>query len=167
MNRTDIQAALRFCDSYSRLPTLMDLHQPESTDLSAWFLTLGEEWSCCDNIWRFRAELSEILRNASPEHRALMMTQEERDTLDSLPDVITIYRGCYPWNDAGLSWSLSRDIAASFPRLMRYHHPEHEAFVYEATANKRDCILKLDRGEREIICWSREYQNHYSLEVAQ
>ena len=165
MTPNDIESALRFCDSYSRLPTLMSLSQPRSADSSAWFLALGQEWSCCDNIWRFRAELSQILEQASPEHKALMMTQEERDTLSSLPDVITIYRGCYPWNDAGLSWSLSRDVAASFPRLRRYRHPEHEAFVYEARANKRDCILKLDRDEQEIICWSHEFQNRYSLEV--
>jgi|TARA_Y100000780_G_scaffold230062_1_gene251287 hypothetical protein len=159
----EIESAIQFCDSYTRLPELMKLYNPATNDLSAWFQVLGDNWDCCDNIWRYRADLAKILGNASPEHIALMMTPKEREALANLPDVITIYRGCYSWNDAGLSWSLSRDIAAQFPTLMRYSHPGHEPFIDEATANKRNCVLKLDRDEQEVICWSHSFESRYFL----
>ena len=167
MTAAEIERAIQFCGSYSRLPTLMRLYGTLGPDRSAWFQVLGECWDVCDNIWQFRSQLTRIFESASPDHIALMMTPEEREALDAQPDTIMIYRGCYPWNDAGLSWSLSRDIAEAFPFLMRYCHPGHEAFVDEATANKRHCILKLGREEQEVICWAHAFQSRHPLGIAQ
>jgi len=167
MTATEIESAIRFCDSYSRMPTLLSLFDPLEPDLSEWFRALGEEWSCCDNTGEFRHALQEILglASAEPEYVELMMTQEERAALAALPDVITIYRGCYQWNVEGLSWSLARDIAAEFPFLNRYHHPDSEALLVEATASKHDCVLKLDRGEQEVICWEPKINSRHTLGV--
>jgi hypothetical protein len=47
----------------------------------------------------------------------MMMTEEERDYLASLPDVITVYRG-YPGAEddpiTGWSWTLDRHVALCF-----------------------------------------------------
>lgn len=150
MNYAEIQEAVKFCDSYTRLPTLMECYTPGNKD---WFLALGENWSVCDNVRDFKEELRQILSNAPANDVHQMMTQEERKALEQLPDRITIYRGCYAWNRDGLSWSLSKDIAEQFTTLNRYQHEGHKPELITATVNKRRCILKLDREEQEIISW--------------
>ena len=153
MNREALENAIRFCDSYTRLAELIDLYDPSKANAD-WFQVLGENLTTCDNVWQFRVELVDILGSASSEHIALMMTQEERDALAQLPDQITVYRGCFPWNADGFSWSLSREVAAASTTLNRYRHDDHEATIRTATVNKCDCVLKLDREEQEVICWS-------------
>jgi hypothetical protein len=83
-----------------------------------------------------------------------MMTYEERDQLEALPDVVTIYRGCYQNNKHGLSWSLSKEIAEKFPLLNRYWRPTEQPYLVTAKVNKDDIIaLKNDRGESEVITY--------------
>ncbi|MEB3360796.1 MAG: hypothetical protein VKI42_01575 [Synechococcaceae cyanobacterium] len=138
--------ALDWADSYSRMAALLDLYR--ETPYREWMALLGEHWPSCDNIGRHRL----LLRQLLPEHGPVieMMTAEELDQYNALPDRLTVFRGCGPNNMLGASWSLSRDVAASFPMLNRYRQAEPLLVTAKV---KRESVLavKLDRDELEII----------------
>ncbi|MGB0218802.1 MAG: hypothetical protein ACPGJF_05665 [Sinimarinibacterium flocculans] len=154
---TDLRSGLRFADSYTRIPTLIRAFVPcakVGTDaLLEWFRLLGDEWSGCDNIGKYRHDLNLILANATDEQRAAMMTDAEREELARLPSTFTVYRGAYSVNRRGLSWSLSRHVAAGFPFLARYalHCVGHRPILLTGRARRDRCVLKLDRDEQEIV----------------
>lgn len=152
------EASIQFCNSYSRLPAIIDLfRQMEHSD---WLRLLGQEWPSCDNVGIYRAKLPRLIANQPDSRKRTvigpipeMMTDEELDAYNALPEVVTCYRGSDFLNEAGASWSLDRSIAARFPFLTRYW----ALYPRLATARvRRDRILavKLDRNEREIITFS-------------
>jgi hypothetical protein len=116
-----------------------------------WFRTLGEQWSCCDNIslWP-RLELVRILM-AGRAHWPLMMDDHERARWSSLPAKVTVYRGCGPINRMGFSWSLNRETASRFPTLNRYKQTS-PLLIEASIPRERIVALKLDREEEEAIC---------------
>ena len=150
----DASKTLAFCDSYSRLPALLEIrHQMAESD---WLRLLGDEWSGFDNIshhidglidsplcWMFEL-------GARVKHE--MMTTAEQAAFNALPDTFTVYRGCHCVNKWGLSWTLSREIAEEFPTLNRYQRRDQQALLITAQVKKSEVIaVKLDREESEII----------------
>jgi hypothetical protein len=151
-DRTDALDEVRrdamLADSYSRIQVLIDaLRLPRSE----WFKLLGEEWTGLDNLWSARSILRAELRAADRADLDLMMSERERAALAALPERITVYRGCYRVNRAGLSWSIDRSVAARFPHLMRYRRDGEQAILRIGTAWRDEVVLKLDRDEHEII----------------
>lgn len=120
---------------------------------SEWFVQLGDAWSMCDNVAACRPVLRRLLRSASRTELDLMMTPGERKTLAAAPDCIEVWRGCYAINRAGLSWSTDRTIAERFPFFNRYarHYLGEQPILRHGTVRKERAVLKLDRGEVEII----------------
>ncbi|MGE0801578.1 MAG: hypothetical protein AB7G13_22375 [Lautropia sp.] len=116
-----------------------------------WFEQLGTAWSGCDNIARWRPFLREILREATRAELDAMMTPEERTALAAMPEKIQVWRGCYRINRPGLSWTLSRDIAARFPTLARYCRKDDVPILRLGHVRRDRVVLKLDRNEQEII----------------
>lgn len=143
---------LRWCDSYSRIPTLLSEYPNHADNPAQWFQSLGEEWSFCDNIGIFVDELRFIMRTASLEQLSLMMTEQERDSLAGMPDSFTVYRGCYRINANGLSWTRDPNVARKFPYLHRYRRHGDTPLLLTATVKRSQCVLSLDRNEDEIIC---------------
>lgn len=150
LDRCAIDRQMRFADSYTRLPKLLELLS--SSDPLSWWEKLGEEWSCCDNIGLHLAEVRRLLKNARREHVLMMMDSNEKTAWELLPKSIKVFRGCYDFNQDGLSWSMSRDVAQRFPSYWRYRHPDRVPLLLVGDVQKDDCILKLDRNEQEIIC---------------
>jgi hypothetical protein len=137
---------LRWCDSYSRLPQLLEM--ADRMERHEWLLLLGRLWSSCDNIGSHRLELRALLPPAGPVLE--LMGPAEADAYWALPDRLTVYRGCGAQNLLGASWSLERETAARFPLLHRYRqaHP----LLVTATVRKAHVLaMKLDREEAEII----------------
>ena len=147
-----VEEVLSWCDSYQRMPAILELRcQMKWSD---WFRLLGKEWSGCDNVGRFRAvfmPMFQMLQRQRLTPIREMMDAEAQASYDALPEVVTVYRGCYACNKWGLSWSLSADTAARFPTLWRYRQPGQPLLV-EAQAKKANIVaLVLDRDEAEII----------------
>jgi hypothetical protein len=143
----------RCCDSYTRLPQLIALHsQMESGE---WFRLLGEFWSVCDNISIYLVELRLLLPSHGPVVE--MMNPQEVTSHQSLPDHVTVFRGCGPNNIQGACWSLDIDIAKRFPSMNRYR--QVQPLLVTATV-KKDSVLaiKLNRDEAEIIALQIEIQ---------
>jgi hypothetical protein len=139
-------------DSFNRMEAV--LGNFDLMDRLAWFAQLGEYWTICDRIAPHRARLREILRGATRAELDAMMTHEERQALDALPEHITVYRGCYAFNRAGLSWSTDRATAVRFVSLNRFHHPDHAPILRIGLARRSRLALKLDRTEAEVIAHS-------------
>ena len=149
---------LRFCNSYSRLPTLGEIWGARHGECGwrEWLTLLGEEWEVCDDIgfhteWLIEdSPLADALQGHGREH---LMNEEERAAYAALPDEFEVWRGCYAANAHGLSWSLERSTAERFPTLHRYRG-EGRPMLIRARARKAEvAAIKLRRNEAEVITW--------------
>ena len=147
---SDRRNALQFANSYTRMSALLAL----SSAPDFWPL-MRDGWSCCDNIGRYAPRLTRILErerknrgfpiNAAMDDVAMLLYA-------SLPAMVTIWRGCYPKNRRGLSWTLDRTIAARFPLLLRYRQFDAEPLLLEATIRRNDiAFVVVDRDEQEVV----------------
>lgn len=158
---------LAFCNSYDRLPTLLDMRDYLSR--TNFIRLLGEWWSSCDNISEYSEELEDLEVFLDMGYYGTlkeMMTSEELAAWESLPEFVTIYRGCYEINKWGWSWSLSKDVAKSFPSYLRYCRPgDRPLLVTAKVAKKRIIAVKLDRGEQEIITWRPKHLSTHRMKT--
>lgn len=77
-----------------------------------------------------------------------VMSEEDREVFDSLPNEVTIYRGIQNPKDRGMSWTLDKEVAQFFASRWNPQYQE----VKEVTVPKSEVICFLGgRGEREII----------------
>ena len=141
-----IYEATRYCNSYSRLPRLLEI--ATMADRDAWLVMLGQMWGF-DNVSEYQDILLKYLRKRTPARQ--MMDPNELEVYENLGDEVTIYRGCYSSNRRGICWSLDRDAAARYPFMDRYVQPGTPLLV-EGVVNKGKIIaVKLNYGEVEII----------------
>lgn len=122
--------------------------------LPAWFATVGDIWDVCDNIGPHSAALKKFLVETE-EHWHHLMDDAEFEAWQSLPDMVTIYRGCGEENRLGVSWSLDRVVAEGFPFLNRYEQKEPRLLT-AVVPKLRIIAVKLQRDEREIIALVEE-----------
>lgn len=144
--------SLRFANSYSRARILLEhcpLFRTGRVVGIEWFYLLGENWSSCDNIGEFRDIFKTIFLKASPRQLQAMMNEDERKAWCELPEKIEAFRGCEENDNTGLSFSLSKDIASTFPFLNRYF--AEKPSLITAIIPRERAVLKLDRNEAEII----------------
>jgi hypothetical protein len=134
-------------DSFTRLPAVIGLAR--RMQRADWLQLLGEQWQSCDNVTQHKRILSRWLKpfHTAPE----MMTTEELERFNALPDRVEIYRGCGLNNTRGICWTLDRATAERFPALYRYRQ-EGPAVLVTANVRKKWIVaLKLGRQEAEII----------------
>jgi len=139
------------CDSYSRLPCLLDM--AFWIDDDEWLALLGEQWSGFDKVGAHLDELLDSPFGLRLGEGAIkpMMNQEELSAFEALPDEFVVYRGCYAANKWGLSWTSKRETAAAFPLLNRYKQKGQPLLVKALAKKSEAAALKLDRDEDEII----------------
>lgn len=146
---------LRWCDSYSRIPTLIEL--APLLKPTHWFRLLGKEWEGCDNIGLYHAKLLPLLNEKKAVRE--MMTKKEWRAFRQLPTVIPVFRGAYFSNAKGLSWSTSNEVAMKFPFYYRYRQKGIPLLI-SATVRKENVIaVKLGRNELEIIALQPEIKS--------
>lgn len=77
-------------------------------------------WIDSENIWQLIPIIHDALTaNERLSSRSLMMTAEEREFLNELPDEITIYRGAGKENHKGYSWTVDKETAKWFATRLR------------------------------------------------
>ena len=86
-----------------------------------------------------------------------MMDPDERAVFDSLPEVVTVYRGVgAEGGEDGLSWTLSREKAEWFAQ--RFATDDDTGWVEERTIRKALITAYVDRrNEREVIVLPRHW----------
>jgi len=146
--KAEIEDAVKMENSFTRLPKLMELYKTNARRpgwREAWFECLGFEWTCCDNIWKFKKSLRRIFARWT-ELWPLLMEDSEREQWNALPEYVTIFRGCGPQNKCGLSWSTSREVATNIVFLNRYmtHFP-----ILLAAHVPKSAIVALKNGRQE------------------
>ncbi len=119
-----------------------------------WLQVLGEEWSGFDNI---SCHLDDLKDSPFGQTQGVLRDMMDADGLalyGSLPDITTIYRGCYKNNKWGISWSLSKEVAEKFPTQHRYKQPDQQAILVTAQVKKSQIkAILLDRQEQEVLVW--------------
>lgn len=95
------------------------------------------------------------------KRRAYLMTEEEASTLESLPDVVRVFRGQLVNDDprkvgiTGHSWSLNGEIAD----LYTAREGTENGWLIEAVVPREHVhVLFLERGEHEVIIDIRRAQ---------
>ena len=137
------------CNSYDRMGSLLSARK--HMQWQVFYKALGLIWTTSDDISNHKLPLYRIFASATRYQLDLMMKPKEKIALNNMPEVITIYRGCYPNNRSGLSWSSDREIAAGFTLQNRYQQPGQPRLLLEARIRRGHAILMLERNEQEII----------------
>lgn len=111
---------------------------------------LGRLWIDSENIREFPELWEDLLRSDIP-HRQSIMTDEERDALDELPETFIIYQGHTNIRDDGWSWTTEKSVAVWFARRFASME-ECEPRLTTALVEKRNVIAYfLGRNESEIV----------------
>jgi len=117
------------------------------SDTKYWSILSGI-WTDTENQWQNLEQWKELLSvNRSSRH--YLMDESEVQLLNSLPELVTIYRGCVKGlNEDGLSWTLDKAKAEFFANRF-----SKGGIILEREIPKSDIIAVLTgRGESEVIC---------------
>jgi hypothetical protein len=122
------------------------LIQSKLSDTQYWSL-LSDIWTDTENQWQGLNKWKQLLSSNRPS-RHYLMNKEEFNLLQSLPDEVTIYRGCQAGiNENGLSWTLNKKKAEFFANRFG-----KEGIILERKIPKSNIIAFLNgRGESEVI----------------
>ena len=131
-----------------RLQVLWDIHR-ELTPQEYWPL-VAQVWMNVENHWQYKNKLPKLFK-AKPCRYKLIMTDEERQILESHPNqILTIYRGHQKRNVAGWSWTFSPSKAEWFAR--RFTRQDKKWSVTEAQVDRSLVVAFFNRrGENEIV----------------
>jgi hypothetical protein len=140
---------LRHHNSYTRIGTL--LTSRKYMQWQVFYKALGLIWTISDDIAKHKYVLYRVFANATRHQLDLMMEPNEKKVLRGLPEIISIYRGCYPNNRSGLSWSIEKEIATGFTLKNRYQQTGQPRLLLEAKIRREHAVLILGRSEQEII----------------
>lgn len=135
-----------------RLTYMMYLLNEDIVSLRECGNLLAGQWSVIENI-SHDANVSKniVLRMIKHADKTVVMDEEELSVFNSLPDEITIYRGC-SWSSGkeGISWTLDKKTADWFAR--RWLDSGERGYVWSAKISKKNIIAYINnRGEKEVI----------------
>ena len=107
------------------------------------------------------SDLIEFLQDATDRNPRRILTGEDREFYESLPEMFTVYRGCAGISSemaaAGVCWTIKRDVAEWFA----YRSGSKGRLVMTARVNKKDIafvkatefeIAMQPRHARQIKC---------------
>jgi hypothetical protein len=129
-------------------------------------LTDDEYWTLLGYVWvsntkdknHYHPSYTDLYRRLFSSQRPgrdNLMTPDELKKYRSLPGTVTVYRGCGEKNEAGLSWSLSKETARRFART--WNKPPW--FILEGKCGPSDMVAFLDYDhEQELIDASGKVQ---------
>jgi hypothetical protein len=121
------------------------------TDTEYWRL-FAQVWTDTENQWQNKSAMKRLL-NSKRKNREAMMNEEEQSYMRTLPESVTIYRGCRKdLNENGMSWTLNREKAEFFAN--RFQHEDGK--ILEATVNKKEIYaVFLGRKEFEVVWYKK------------
>lgn len=142
-------------DNYKRMQYFLDL-APTLTPTLYWY-GLGQAHVDSDNSYELREKIKKAFLSSLP-HRYNLMSKEERLFLNTLPSLVTIYRGMteeeLKSGDFGICWSLSKEKANyfAFEYFKNFSTNHLKKVVHEIQINKNDAIAYFnEKNEQEII----------------
>lgn len=169
---------LHHSGSFTRGRLLVDIKPCLTHD--EWIKLFFNYWSMIEIADEMINELKAIFKNEDmPKIMKKYASKEDYKTYLSLPDTLTVHRGCSTNSVDGLSWTTDFEKAKFFAKrrfdlfsksslmLIRIisdircpeeqqkylNMPFEETYIAHATVNKKDCLFFNDRGESEIFCF--------------
>jgi hypothetical protein len=132
----------------SEMVSLLERASPEG-----FWKVLMIHWPNCDDTWALNDRLLNQPRKAAGAVSAIpYYSDAQRAFFDSLPQVVTLYRGCSRQRAAGISWTTEGKIAMQFARGHRQISVP-EPVIVTAEVGKNDIFAVFtDRDEKEIVC---------------
>jgi len=143
-------------ESEDRAEVMLAIHVQTGADIVK---LCKANWTSCDAFYKWNDEFKEIFiqKNVKVEDTLHMY---DRDWFNSLPEQLTVYRGCTKGRQDGICWTADRDIAEEFAHGHR-GISNAKPMVYEATINKFDAFFAFnDRREQEIV-WRADIDPNY------
>lgn len=118
----------------------------ELTDENYWKL-LSSIWTDTENSYQDLGTWKNLFKSKRGQRHNLM-TEDELNTMESLDDTVTIFRGCVKnLNEDGLSWTLDKERAEWFANRF-----DQEGIVIEKAIGKEKIVAYFSgREEEEII----------------
>jgi hypothetical protein len=141
---------LRMFSSYERTAALVLVmaRAPTPAESLRTFLDFGD---LCDAPWWNRSYLADELRQACAQvDLADFLGPAERRFFDSLPSVVTVWRGCEQGRERGLSWTTDRATAEGFARGKRYIN-KNPTLVRAEIPKRHIFAVFVGRNESEIV----------------
>lgn len=139
--------ALRYANSYDRAYAIINMflvRHPFAQE------ALVREWDGCDHFPK--GAIPRMILRDMPCPAPVGMDPDEQAYLAQLPEVVDIWRGCYPHNRAGFAWTADRKVAETFPFLNRYWHADRTPILLHGRVRRtRIIFVRLDRGEFEVV----------------
>ena len=115
---------------------------------------LAEAWIGSENPNQDNnVSINELIRWFKQTDRNFLMSKEEREYFDSLPEIVEIYRGVAVGRaeQKGLSWTCNHDTAKWFSE--RFNRGEEKGYILKGKIHKEDIFAYFNgRNEDEICC---------------
>ena len=102
--------------------------------------------------------LNDFVRMFKRVNKKYIISDDEQEVYNNLPDVVTVYRGVKPNAKVkALSWTIDKEVAQWFADRW-----EKNGKVYKAKINKKDILIYTNaRNEKETIL---DYHKLYDIE---
>ena len=124
-------------------------HAPRWYGKNYWY-ALGLAYTCADNLYPYRDDVKAAF-SAKRKGREALMTEQELEVWQNLPQQVSIYRGMTIEEnisgDFGISWSLSIETANFFAF-------EYTRNIY--TRNLPKTVQHLEVDKKDIIAFFNE-----------
>jgi hypothetical protein len=109
-------------------------------------------WSSCDDTWALNRALLQSLSFHNQEHPArYYMDRKQRKFYNSLPDVVTVFRGCSKERIRGVSWTTDVAVARGFARGHRGMSPPNPVVARARIPKSAIFTVLVDREESELV----------------
>jgi len=129
---------------------VIEEHGHRVTDADYWDI-LSDLWRDSENIWQNQETWYDFLTGDRKGMKQHFMNEEDRATLNKMPDRVTLYRGCMRGkNELGFSYTTDLEKAKWFAQ--RFCYDDREPIVRVIEVRKRDIVAYTDqRSEKECI----------------
>ena len=146
---------LIMCSSFDRFQTFLKI-KDELNDIDYWRI-LADAYTASDNLYYLKEEIKEAFLEDRSE-REYLMNKKELKVYNSLPEIITIYRGMtteeLESGDFGVSWTLSRERADyfAFTYGRNFSTEGIPKVVHQLEVKKVEILAYFnERNEQEVI----------------
>ena len=127
----------------------LKVHGHELPDEEYW-PQIRDAWHLYKHPEMHHSYFNKLFFAGRPNREKYIMTPNAKELYDSLPDVVTVYRGCWEGCEDGLSYSLRKDVATYFAFRGIGFPGGHR--IITAEVKKKDIIMVLDADlEQEVL----------------
>jgi hypothetical protein len=114
--------------------------------------TFLEWWTACDGLWQLRKDILSAFRQRKTELSPIaLMNPEDRAFYGSLPDRVTVLRGCSRRRVRGLPWTVDRERAEFFARGGRLGQQPDPVIARAEIAKVDIFFVSTNRVESEVV----------------